>query len=181
MSEAVVAKRYADALFQLANKNENITNIISQLDVVRDVFLTNDKLIDILHHPQIQLEDKMKLIDDAFGKCDKDIIHTLKLLIERHRIEYIEQIIDHVTELYNESRGIAAATVYSVRALSDEEKEKVATSLAKQLGKKEVSIENEIDPSVLGGMKIRVGNTIYDGSISGKLNRIRNNIGTATI
>lgn len=86
-----------------------------------------------------------------------------------------------MTEIYNEANGIAVANVYSVRELTETERENIANSLKQQLKKKEVKLNNKIDPSVLGGLKIRVGNTIYDGTISGKLNQMRHNIGTSAI
>src|SRR5699024_5022869 len=129
------------------------------------------KLIQILNHPKISESDKMNMIDEVFGECRKDIIHTIKLLVTRHRIENIIEIINQVTEIYNEANEIAVANVYYVRELTETE----------QVKKKEVKLNNIIDPSVLGGLKIRVGNTIYDGTISGKLNQMRHNIGTSAI
>lgn len=181
MSEAVVANRYADALFQLADENNNAETLITELAVVKDAFQANKKLIQILNHPKISESDKMNMIDEVFGECRKDIIHTIKLLVTRHRIENIIEIINQVTEIYNEANGIAVANVYSVRELTETERENIANSLKQQLKKKEVKLNNKIDPSVLGGLKIRVGNTIYDGTISGKLNQMRHNIGTSAI
>ncbi|MFD2131513.1 F0F1 ATP synthase subunit delta [Pseudogracilibacillus auburnensis] len=181
MSEAVVAKRYADALFQLANEKNNVVKLISELEVVKEVFLNDKKMIDVLNHPRISNHDKMNIINGAFGQFDKDVINTLKILVERHRINVITSIVDHFVHLYNEANGVAAATVYSVRALSDEEKANLESSFKKQFNKQSVSIKNVVDPTLIGGMRIRVGNTIYDGSISGKLNRIKHNIVSASI
>ena len=180
MSEAVVAKRYADALFQLADEKNSAKDLIAELAVVKDVFQTNDQAVQLLLHPQVSNAEKMTFIDEAFGKFGKDVINTLKLLVERQRIGMVIEVIDQVTEHYNEAYGIAEAVVYSVRDLSDDEKENVEVSLKQKLNKKEINIRNVIDPSVLGGIKIRVGNTIYDGTISGKLDQMKHNIGTAT-
>src|SRR5699024_12597680 len=87
-----------------------------------------------------------------------------------HRIENIIEIINQVTEIYNEANGIAVANVYSVRELTETERENIANSLKQQLKKKEVKLNNIIDPSVLGGLKIRVGNTIYEDRKSTRLN-----------
>jgi len=181
MSEAVVAKRYADALFQLASEKNSVDQLISELQIVKEVFQNNNEISDFLNHPRVNNDEKMKLIDEAFEKCDEDVIHTIKILVERHRIDIMTLIVDAFIEQYNETNGIAAATVYSVREISDDEKEKIAASLKKQLNKKSISIVNIVDPSLLGGIRIRVGNTIYDGSIRGKLNRIKHNIGSVSI
>lgn len=176
MSEAVVAKRYADALFQIATEKKNVETLISELEVVKNVFQKDAQLVDLLNHPRVNEAEKMQLIDNAFGKCEKDIVHTLKILVQRHRVDIVPAVADHFSHLYNETNGIAAATVYSTRALSDEEKENLEISFKKQFNKQHVSITNVIDPSLIGGIRIKVGNTIYDGSISGKLNRIKQNI-----
>lgn len=181
MSEAIVANRYADALFQLANEMNQTENFLSQIEVVSTAFTENPALMELLDHPKVSFEKKAEMIDASFNKCDKQIINTIKLLVERQRIGLIQEIATHFIHLYNEANGIAAAKVYSVRELSDDEKQQVEASLTKQLKKSKVLIENIIDPSLLGGLKIRVGNTIYDGTISGRLNRMKHNIGSATI
>jgi|SRR5690625_2033663 len=181
MSEAVVAKRYADALFQLASEKNSVDKLLTELNIVKEVFQSDKQFIDFLNHPRISNDEKMKLIDEAFKENDQDVINTLKILVERHRMNEITSIVDAFVNQYNEANGIAAATVYSVRELSDDEKAQVEASLKAQLNKQQVTITNKIDPSLLGGMRIRVGNTIYDGSISGKLNRIKHNIGSASI
>src|SRR5699024_3713937 len=157
MSEAVVANRYADALFQLADENNNAETLITELAVVKDAFQANKKLIQILNHPKISESDIMNMIDVVMSVCRRDIIDTIKLLVTRQSIEKITEIINQVTENYNEANGIAVANVYSVRELTETERENIANSLKQQLKKKEVKLNNIIDPSVLGGLKIRVG------------------------
>src|SRR5690625_304229 len=180
MSE-VVAKRYADALFQLATEKSIDEKLISELQTVKQVFQDDDQLSSFLNHPRVTNEKKLQLIDTSFEKLNKYIVNTLKLLVERHRIDNVTAIVDEYNHLYNEANGIAVATVYSTRALTDDEKAQLEASYQKRFNKKQVTIENEVDPSLLGGMKIRVGNTIYDGSIQGKLNRLKQNIVSETV
>lgn len=176
MSDAIVAKRYADALFQLAKDKNKLETIREELKIVRDVFGQNPKLQEVLFHPRIKHQDKVALINDAFNTCDEDIIHTIKLLTERRRIQYIAEVAAYFTDNYNAAKGIAEATAYSVRELTENEQAEVNAALAKQLDKQKVVVNNEVDPSILGGLKVRVGNTIYDGSVKGKLERVKNNL-----
>src|SRR5699024_10858650 len=129
MSEAVVANRYADALFQLADENNNAETMITELAVVKDAYQANTKMIQIMKQQKITKSDKINMIYEVFGECIKDIIHTIKLLVTRHRIENIIEIINQVTEIYNEANGIAVANVYSVRELTETERENIANSL----------------------------------------------------
>lgn len=177
----VVAKRYADALFQLANEKNIIDKLILQLQEVKKVFQDGDKIYEFFYHPRIDKADKVKLIDESFKDFDENIINLLKLLVERHRIEHVTAIVDYFIELYEEANEMATATVYSVRELTDVEKTELENSFKKKFNKKSVAIENIVDPSIIGGLKIRVGNTIYDGSISGKLNRIKNRLVSQSI
>lgn len=180
MSEAVVAKRYADALFQLANEKNNVDTINEQLKVVKEVVDKEEQMLKFLNHPRITKEDKLTLIENVFGQFEQNLKNLLKLLVERNRINLVSTIIDDFDAYYNEANKIAAATVYSVRALSEDEQNKLETSFKEQLDKESVSINNIVDPSIIGGMRIRVGNTIYDGSISNKLNRLKQNIVSAS-
>ena len=181
MSEAVVAKRYADALFQLATEKNIVDKLISELETVQKVFQQDEKLNDFLNHPRITNDEKRKVIDASFENFDKNVVNTLKLLVERHRLGIVSSVVEEFVHLHNEANGIAVATVYSTRALSDEEKAQLEASFKTRFNKQHITIENEIDPSLLGGMKIRIGNTIYDGSLQNKLNRMKHNIVSETI
>ncbi|MFC3039659.1 F0F1 ATP synthase subunit delta [Virgibacillus xinjiangensis] len=179
MSEALVAKRYAEALFQLGNEKAALEQFVEEFRVVKEVFQTNDNLVTFLKHPRVDLEKKKQFLEDVFQGLSKDVVNTLKLLVERHRVEATPSIIDHLVQFRNDALGIAEAEVYSVRQLSDTELKQLENSFAKRIGKKEVKLQNVVDPSIMGGIKLRMGNTIYDGSISGKLKRIERNIVTA--
>jgi len=178
---SVVAKRYAEALFQLATEKNIADQLISELGTVKEVFENDKQLVEFLSHPRINLQTKQALIDEAFKSYNKTVINTLKILVERHRLTEIVAIVDQYIHLYNEANGIATATVYSVRTLSDDEKTSLENSFKQKLNKDSITFTNKVDPSLLGGVRIRIGNTIYDGSISGKLNRMKNNLTSANL
>ncbi|WP_077329330.1 F0F1 ATP synthase subunit delta [Virgibacillus siamensis] len=175
MSEAI-ANRYADALFQLANEQGKTEQLMKEFSVLEEVFQENQELDSFLKHPRVSNDKKKQFLDEVFKDFSTDVRNTLKILVERHRIEVIPSMIDHYTKLVNDAKGIVEATVYSVRKLSDAEREQIEKSFAKRLNKQTVKLENIVDPSVLGGVKVRVGNSIYDGTISNKLQRLERNI-----
>ncbi|MBC5635639.1 F0F1 ATP synthase subunit delta [Ornithinibacillus sp. BX22] len=181
MSEAVVAKRYADALFQLASEKATLNEVLEELRVVRQVFNENSELQTFLAHPRVTNDKKRAFLDEVFKGVSKDVLNTLKLLVERHRLSGISDVVDTYESLVNEASGVAQGKVYSVRELSDAEKTELENSFAKRLNKSVVKLENVVDPHLVGGVKIRMGNTIYDGTISGKLRRIEQNIKLANI
>jgi len=178
MNETVV-KRYADALFQLGREKNNFHELVTEFETVRNVFQTNQQLNLFLMHPGINSAKKKELISVSFKGLQTDVVNTVKLLIDRHRIAIIPSMIDQFIQLVNDAQGMAEATVYSVRELTAREIHELERVFAKRLNKTVIKINNQVDSSIIGGIKIHVGNTIYDGSVSGKLKRIERNIITA--
>ncbi|HLR59074.1 MAG TPA: F0F1 ATP synthase subunit delta [Pseudogracilibacillus sp.] len=179
MSQVIVAKRYADALFQLA-EDKNLTNeFVKELNVVETVFKQNEKFASLLASPNATNADKLALIDTAFNSVHVYIKNELKIMVERRRSDVILPMINEFTNLYNEKNDIAHAVVSSVRELSSDEISNVETTFKQLLNKQSLIIENKVDKSLLGGLRIRIGNTIYDGSLSNKLKRIEQNLLTA--
>ncbi|WP_181346775.1 F0F1 ATP synthase subunit delta [Thalassobacillus sp. CUG 92003] len=179
MSETIVAKRYADALFQLGDEHSQLDQFETELRTLRAVLQDNKKFVTFLKHPRISVDKKKQLISEAFQSFSPVIINTLKLLIDRHREEIFPELAEQFIARMNDAKGIAEADVYSVRELGEEEKKQVSTVFAQKLGKKTLLLNNIVDPSLLGGIKLRVGNRIYDGSVSGKLERIERKLVSA--
>jgi F-type H+-transporting ATPase subunit delta len=179
MSHVTVAKRYADALFQLGKETSTLDSLAQELTAVKKAFEENKNVYTFLTHPRISKAKKQQILDDVFKDGQKETRNMLKLLVERHRIELLPAIVDHFIQLVNDAKGITAATVYSVRKLTDEECRQLEATFAKRFNKRAIQLTNVVEPSLIGGMKIRVGNTIYDGSVSGMLKRIERNLVTA--
>jgi F-type H+-transporting ATPase subunit delta len=179
MSEAMIAKRYADALFQLGQEKSTIDQLEQELRLVGEIFNHNEKILPFLKHPRINNDNKKQHLVEAFQGISTDVINTLKLLVDRHRVEVIPSIIDHFIGLVNDAKGIAEAKVYSARELTEDEKNEISTVFAKKLNKKTLTITNVVDSSLLGGIKLKIGNTIYDGTVSGKLERFERNLVSA--
>lgn len=172
MSNEIVAKRYASALFQIALEKESLQAFEEDLKVVKQVFEENPKLAAMLNHPKISVNEKKSLVQSGFALLNPAVLNTLSLLIDRNRVDVINEMADEFTRLSNEKSGTEDGIVYSVRILSNEELNELSAAFAKKIGKKALRLENVIDQSLVGGVKIRIGNRIYDGSISGKLERI---------
>lgn len=172
MSHSTVAKRYAVALFELAEENNLLDQFEEELRVVKQVFELEPKLMEVLKSPKFPMEKKKEIVQNAFAKLHQYVLNTLMILIERHREDHISAVVNHYVELANEARGIAEANAYSVRALTEEEMEALSTSFAKKVGKKALRINNIIDSELLGGVRLQIGNKIFDGSIRGKIERL---------
>ncbi|MGG1572969.1 F0F1 ATP synthase subunit delta [Fictibacillus sp. NRS-1165] len=168
----VIAKRYASALFEVAGK-ENLDKAEAELRLVKSIMEQNHDIERILNHPKISEKQKKQIVKDIIGTdISASVLNTVFLLIDRNRQGLITEMAGQFIELANESRGIADATVYSVRLLSEDEKRQLEETFAKPAGKQRLRIENIIDQSLVGGVRIRIGNRIFDGSVRGKLERI---------
>ncbi|RLQ93518.1 F0F1 ATP synthase subunit delta [Falsibacillus albus] len=172
MSSEAVAKRYALALFQLATEQNQLESVEEELRVVKKIFLENPGFGQLLKSPRLPLQKKKEMLKESFQEASPFVMNTLMILTDRHRDEYIVQVVDSFIGLANELRGIADATIYSIRPLTEDEKAALSTSFAQKVGKKSLNIQNIIDTNLLGGIKVQIGNRIFDGSLRGKLDRL---------
>jgi F-type H+-transporting ATPase subunit delta len=168
----MVAKRYASALFQIANEQQILGQVEEDLRVVKEVLEYNPDLKAVLKSSKLTIDKKKEIVKNAFASVNMYVLNTVLLLIDRHREDQIVEVTDQFLELANEAMGIAEAEVYSARELTDAEREALSATFAAKIGKKSLRIENIVDSNLLGGIRLRIGNRIYDGSLRGKLDRL---------
>jgi len=113
------------------------------------------------------------MVADIFTGATPEVLHTVQLLVEKKRVNEIKLIANAYAELAAQAQGMADATVFSTRALSAEESANISTAFAKLVGKQALNITNEIDPTLLGGIRVQIGNHIYDSSVVNKLERLK--------
>jgi F-type H+-transporting ATPase subunit delta len=172
MSNTIVAKRYALALFQIAKEQQLLGVVEEELHVVKEVFVYNTELKVILKSSKLPLEKKREILKAAFASVNIYVLNTLFILIDRHHEDQIIEVANQFFELANAELGIAEAEVHSIRELSDAERNALSATFAAKVGKNSLKIENIVDSNLLGGIRLRIGNRIYDGSLRGKLNRL---------
>ncbi|OPX04508.1 F0F1 ATP synthase subunit delta [Geobacillus sp. LEMMY01] len=173
MNQEVIAKRYASALFQIALEQGKLDRIEEDVRAVRQALAENGEFLSLLSYPKLSLDQKKALIREAFAGVSTPVQNTLLLLLERHRFGLVPELAEQFLALVDDARGIAKAVAYSARPLTDEELRALSDVFAQKVGKQTLEIENIIDPELIGGVKLRIGNRIYDGSVSGQLERIR--------
>ncbi|MFD0826590.1 F0F1 ATP synthase subunit delta [Neobacillus sp. M.A.Huq-85] len=173
MSNSIVAKRYASALFQIAKEQQILSAVEEDLRVVKEVIQTNKDLKAVLSSLKLSKENKKAILKQAFANINGFVVNTLMILMDRHREGEIVEVVNQFIELAYEASGVAEAEVSSVRPLSDAEREAISATFAAKVGKQSLRIENIVDSELLGGVKVRIGNRIYDGSLRGKLDRLQ--------
>ena len=172
----VIANRYAEALFQLSEE-ENITKeIYNELHDVVEVIKNNKELDNVLKSPLVAKNEKTQLIEALFNnKINNDLKNFLKILVEKGRISSLKSIELTFKELLNDKHNIIEVTVISAIALTEKQVKELEEKLSKKYNKN-VTLENEVDQSILGGVLVRLGNTQIDGSVKTRLNNIKDQL-----
>ncbi|WP_027415213.1 F0F1 ATP synthase subunit delta [Aneurinibacillus terranovensis] len=173
---SAVAKRYARALFEVASEHKSIDATEQELAEITAIIKDNADLRKLLTHPKISADEKKQLMNSLFaGKISETTNKFINLLIERGRENDLTEMANYFTELSNEVRGIADATVITAKPLTQEEVNQLAESFGRKLNKT-LRVKAEIDPSIIGGIIVRIGDRLYDGSMKGKLARFTQQI-----
>lgn len=172
-SDTIVAKRYAKALFAVAQEKSAIQQVEEDLRSIVEVIEGNADLKKLLLHPNVDASDKIKMLKGIFeGKVSEPVLSTLQLLVERRRESILRSLLDHYVSIADAALGQASATVYAPFALTEAESREIARQFGRLTGKK-IRLESIVDPSLLGGIQVRIGDRLYDGSLSGKLARLQ--------
>lgn len=173
MLRGAVGARYAEALYAIAEREKAVDTIEQELKSVEAMIRDNRDLQKILYHPRIIAEDKKELLSDLLSdKVSAVTMEFLKLLVERQREQYLSDIVTHYVNLANKARCITEAVISSAVELSDEEKKQMSGMLDKITGQK-VQTSYAVDPSLIGGVVVRIGDRVIDGSIRTRLATLR--------
>ncbi|MCL6612673.1 MAG: F0F1 ATP synthase subunit delta [Peptococcaceae bacterium] len=176
MLRGAVGARYAEALYEIAEREKAVDAIEEDLRAVDAVIRENRDLQKILYHPRITPGDKKSLLSDLLsGKVSAVTMEFLKLLVERQREQFLSDIVTYYVNLANKARNITEATVTSAVELTPGEKEQLAGLLNRLTGKK-VETSYTLDPSLIGGVVVRIGDRVIDGSIRTRLATLREHL-----
>jgi F-type H+-transporting ATPase subunit delta len=176
---SAVAERYAAALADVAVERKNSETIKQNLAVFVEAFSSIADLRNALESPALNAEVKRKVIAEVAGKMGLDVAvrNFIYLVVDHRRTEILPEIEQAFLSELNERLGIVDAEVTSAHELNDDEKRHLNTVLEQRTGKK-VQARFQIDPALLGGALVRLGSTIYDGSVRDQLKRLREQLET---
>jgi F-type H+-transporting ATPase subunit delta len=165
---------YAKALLGAAQKAGKIEPVMEELEsVVVDVLNKLPQWEATLASPRVPTEDKLRMLDQAFrGKMSTTMLHFLKVLTEHGRFDCLRAVRHAARHLYNQMRGRIEVEIRTAQPLSNPLRQTIADRLKGLLGK-EVELTTEVRPELLGGIVVKVGDTLYDGSLANQLERTR--------
>ncbi|NLY78634.1 MAG: F0F1 ATP synthase subunit delta [Lysinibacillus sp.] len=173
MTRSTVAKRYAGALFLVAQEKNTVAEVNQDLQELAKVLQENQDFVSLITSPKFSSERKKEIVSEVLKDANPVVLNTLHLLIDKKRTNEILHIAEEFKQLAADAQGYAEATVYTTRELTEEEKNELSTSFGKLVGKEKLEITNVVDPSVLGGVRVQIGNYIYDNTVVNKLESLR--------
>lgn len=172
MSIFKVASRYAKSLLDLAQEQGQLDAVKKDMESVVSVLKSNSELLAILKNPIISGDKKRNILAAIFeGKISPTIVSFFYILVNKGRAAILLDIAQEFVREYNEAKGIVKASVTSATALSDTNLAELQQIITGEI-KAEVILKNIVDPSLIGGFVVRVGDRQIDASIAGKLNKL---------
>lgn len=170
------SKEYARALYDLC-KEENLTEeVLGELLVIDTVIKENKEYKNLLDTPAIPLKDRLSVIDEAFSSCSLYVLNFIKLLSENKRFYEFSSVVSEFNKIYDKDNNIERVEAITCVPLSDSQTIKLKEKIEKIISKT-VRITNKVDEDILGGVVLKLSNTLYDGSVKNKLGTLKNLLG----
>ena len=170
----LVSKVYGDALFSLATTENKVDELLPEVREIATLLEENQDLIRLLNHPKIVKEEKVKVIEDTFrGRAADEVTGLLRLLVEKGHSEDIPAVLHYFIDQVKEYKNIGTAFVTSAVTLTDSQKEAVQKRLLETTGYVTFEMNYDVDPSLIGGMKIRIKDRVVDSSIKSKIYELK--------
>lgn len=172
----LIAKTYSEALFEVALEDNTIDKFLEELQFIADTLKMYPEFFTLLKSPQIHVSEKKEMVSEVFKDAlSPEISNFIKIILDKNRSYYILQIKDAFEDLVNNHKGIIEAVAITAIPLNDEDKLKLKEKLEKITGKN-IKIQNKIDTSLLGGVLVRIGDKVIDGTVKGRLDELKDSL-----
>lgn len=178
MIRDVAAKRYAEAAYLIAREDGTEDAWSDGLRALAVLF-GDEQAQAMFENTRVPGSEKLQLIEKSLEGADPLVVNLARILLRRNRIVLGPQIAEAFQELVDEAKGISHATVTSAVSLSEDDLRLVESRL-KELTDGDVVVETEVDESILGGMIVRIGDRLIDGSTKSKLQDLKRQLAGAS-
>jgi ATP synthase F1 delta subunit len=173
-----IAQVYARALFEVAKEQDKLDLVREQLGQFAAALNENGDLRVFFFSPYFSTEEKKDGLKGALVDADPAIVNFLEALLERHRMPVIFRIRDEYGRLWDSENRLLPVEVTSAVGLDDATVRSIGERIGEQTGQR-VELTSKVDPSILGGIVLRVGNSILDASIKHRLDQLRKHVAQA--
>jgi F-type H+-transporting ATPase subunit delta len=172
MRETTIARNYAETLLELAQRANDLRGWGEMLDQVSDAMETDRRLRTFLESPRVSAQRKNEILQKAYGSLPRNFLRFLQALVSHRRQMLIPAIAHAYHDLVDEVEGRVHASVTVARPADDNDRAVVTKQLSRVLGK-EVVPHFHVNADILGGVVVRVGDTVLDGSVRRRLATLR--------
>jgi len=170
-----IAQVYARSLFEVAKEHDKLDDVRDQLGEFATALDENRDLSIFFFSPYFSTEEKKEGLEKVVQNGDETVVNFLELLIEKHRVPAIFRIRRAYESLWQEENKLLPVQVTSAIELDQETVDNIGKTIGERTGRR-VELESKVDPDILGGIVLRVGDRILDASIANRLESLRKQV-----
>ena len=169
----LVSKIYGDALFDVAIESGRLDDFLEEAQVVKEVLNQNEDLVRLMNHPKVPKEEKVTVLENCFSdKISGQLLQTLHLMVVKDRAGEFDAVLEYFITRVKDYKNIGLATVTAAMELTEQQKEKIKNKLLETTNYVEFEITYKVDPSLIGGMVIRIKDRVVDSSVKTKIQKL---------
>jgi F-type H+-transporting ATPase subunit delta len=175
MTSRTLARRYSGALFDVVRKQGSLDSVERDLVAMRGLVAGHDELRRVLETPAVSMQKKRAILEAILAKAGSispEVKRLLLMLADRDRLALLPEIAEAFSERSMSARRVLPADVVTAIPLDDARRAAVKKALARAAGC-DVTLNERVDPSIIGGVIARVGSTVYDASVTRQLEKMR--------
>ncbi len=171
MRPSTTARRYAEAAFDVARSDGQTDEWLRELRAAQETY-SRDIVRTYFDDPNVAREERIETLPRLFPQLSDRVLNLLRILTSKHRMQLLPSIVSEFEHQVRSARGVLEAEVTVARPMTDGEQQEIQQRLRALTGK-DVQIHMAVDPSILGGVVVRIGDQVIDASVEGRLDRLR--------
>ena len=175
-----IVEPYAQALMSVAQSSNLTDQFGDDLRSLASLLKESSELQEFVANPVIAIEQKKGVLRQILGDANPYLVNFMMLLVDKGRIIFLAEVCEQYLGALRKLKGIVLAEVTSVKELNEEQQRSVAEKAKQLTGANDVELKLTIDPSIIGGVIIKVGSQVFDASLRGQLRRISMRLNSAT-
>jgi len=169
----LISKTYGEALFELAVEENKTDVFVEEIEGILGVLEENPEFDTLMNHPKILKEEKITVMENVFkGRISDELVGFLSLIITKDRYNEVRKILEYFLQEVKVLKGIGTAFVSSAQALRPEQQKAVEERLLATTSFNKMEMHYSVDPELIGGMVIRIGDRVVDSSVKAKLEEL---------
>lgn len=165
----LVSKRYASALFEVAFEGQNYEQVKNELNFILDCLKGEPQLYDLLKSPLITADEKKDIVSNIFKeRVSEEVFNFIRIIIDKGREEYIESVVKEYNILADAVKNKVEAVAITAIPMDKQDLLKLQVNLSMSSGKN-IQLKNQVDPSIIGGVLVKIGDKLIDGTVKSRL------------